>query len=367
MRLLFVSPAELDRPRGGRAMLGRLHRDALARCLGDGFAAHRLVGAGSALDGLRGFLDGATPAGIAAALAAVDAHAASAVWLDGSNLGRLAQALRRTRPEVRVLTFCHNVESRFFWGALRRRLSPRAAAVLAGNWAAERLAIRHSHAIVALSARDGALLRRLYGRNADHLLPMAVADQLDVVPPPDARAGPDAPFLFVGGAFYANQAGIAWFARAVAPRIDARVEVVGHGIDAMRDVLEAVPNVRVLGAVDALAPVYARARAVLAPIFDGSGMKTKVAEALMFGKRVIGTAEAFSGYEAVADRAGWRCDTADAFVAAISAARAADLKVLDPSLRALYARDHSPDALDRRLPAILDRRATTWIGGPEGE
>lgn len=33
------------------------------------------------------------------------------------------------------------------------------------------------------------------------------------------------------------------------------------------------------------------------PIFSGSGMKVKTAEALMYGKFLIGTKEAFEGYE----------------------------------------------------------------------
>ena len=40
----------------------------------------------------------------------------------------------------------------------------------------------------------------------------------------------------------------------------------------------------VVGEVESLAQWYHDAYFVVAPIFDGSGMKTKVAEALMYGK-----------------------------------------------------------------------------------
>jgi glycosyltransferase involved in cell wall biosynthesis len=355
MRLLFVSPTSLSAPRGGRAMLARLHRDALEATLGDCFAQHQLAGAGrtESLNRIRGYLDGATSTGIPAVIAAIDAHAIDAVWLDGSNLGRLAQALRRIRPRVRIFTFFHNAEARFFAGSLRRQRTIHAVGVLVGNYMAERQAIRYSNDIVALSARDDVMLRRLYGRGADHILPMAVADRLASPGPTGEVVAADAPFLFVGGAFYANQAGIAWFARAVAPRIDARVVVVGQGMETMRAELEAAPNIRVLGPVDALEPHYRTARGAIAPIFDGSGMKTKVAEALMFGKRVIGTAEAWSGYEEVTGLAGWRCDTADQFVTAISATQAAPVKSLDPDLRLLYEQHYSISAAERRLAAIL--------------
>ena len=46
-------------------------------------------------------------------------------------------------------------------------------------------------------------------------------------------------------------------------------------------------------------------------------MKTKVAEALMYGKRIIGTREAFSGYEFNAEEVGWLCNTKEEFVAAL--------------------------------------------------
>lgn len=333
-------------------MLARLHRDVLRTMLGEDFANHHLGGASAPiLRSLAGYIDGATPAGFAGILNAADAHGADTIWLDGSNLGRIAHMLRRERPALRIVTFCHNVEARFFLGALRRAPGPRAAAVLFANCVAERLALRHSDTVVALSARDSGVLRRLYGRAADQMLPMALADQAR-----DRPTGADAstgPLLFVGGAFYANRAGIGWFAREVAPRISAATEVLGHGMEDMRALLETAPGVRVIGPVDRLEPRYHAALAAIAPIFDGSGMKTKVAEALMFGKRVIGTPEAFSGYAEDVVAANWCCADANAFVAAVAAAQAAALPAFDPALRRLYDRDHSPAAARTRLAQIL--------------
>lgn len=98
---------------------------------------------------------------------------------------------------------------------------------------------------------------------------------------------------------------------------------------------------------------YLAAKVVIAPIFDGSGMKTKVAEALMYGKRVIGTTEAFSGYEEVAPRAGWVCDTKEAFLSAVREAEGLELPKVDPQLRSLYERRYSAAAALRRLSQIL--------------
>lgn len=336
-------------------MLARLHRDELGGLLGQRFAEHHLERDKpvAITRRLLGFIDGVTPHTLVGALNAIDRHAADTVWLDGSNLGRLALALRRERPTLRILTFFHNVEARFFLGALRRKPYPRAAGVLVANFAAERCAVRNSDSIIALSPRDSNALRRLYGRPADNLLPIAVADPDGATTLLSRRVADDAPLLFVGSAFYANLAGVVWFAHSVAPRVSLCVQVVGHGMDRLRDELASVATVSIVGAVDQLAPYYHAARVAIAPIFDGSGMKTKVAEALMFGKRVIGTSEAFSGYEDVAADAGWQCETPDNFVEAIKVAQSMAIESFDPALRALYEQRYSPRAIRRELVGIL--------------
>jgi glycosyltransferase involved in cell wall biosynthesis len=82
-------------------------------------------------------------------------------------------------------------------------------------------------------------------------------------------------------------------------------------------------------------------------------MKTKIAEALMYGKKIVGTPEAFSGYEEIADRAGWVCESADDFVDAIRRATDSVIEPFAPDLRALYEERHSYPAACSRLAKIL--------------
>ena len=117
--------------------------------------------------------------------------------------------------------------------------------------------------------------------------------------------------LFVGGAFYANQKGIAWFVKHVVPKIDIKVYIIGKGFEKYKHSLELEGKVEVIGEVKSLSNWYLQAHFVIAPIFKGSGMKTKIAEAIMFGKKIIGTPEAFSGYEDVVDQLGWICETSN--------------------------------------------------------
>jgi glycosyltransferase involved in cell wall biosynthesis len=82
-------------------------------------------------------------------------------------------------------------------------------------------------------------------------------------------------------------------------------------------------------------------------------MKTKVAEALMFGKRVIGTQEAFSGYEEIADLVGSICATPDEFARAIDREIKNPAPRFDERLRSIYAERYSLPAVCSRLRNIL--------------
>lgn len=80
-------------------------------------------------------------------------------------------------------------------------------------------------------------------------------------------------------------------------------------------------------------------------------------EALRFGKKIIGTPEAFSGYDDVANRTGWVCATADELVAAIEQAADADVNPFDLELRALDEEKYSFSAARSRLAGILGEGA----------
>lgn len=354
--LLLTKPLQAM-PSGGREKLCKLNHDVLADIYGERLVVFELPPsdrqrAGSVVRAFRGHIDGLDRAVIATALGTIQARNVGKVFVDGSNLGAFVEAVKQRYPEVEVSTFFHNVEARFFLGALRRSRKLRALAVLTANYLAERKSVRYSDKIICLSDRDSRLLLKLYGRGATHVAPMALQDTL---PNGISRLGRTRGkfALFVGGVFYANRAGVAWFVDNVVPRIDIETCIVGKGFEGFRQALERSGKVEVVGAVDDLTQWYQDAHFVIAPIFDGSGMKTKVAEALMHGKKVIGTPEAFSGYEDVAARAGWVCATADDFVAAIGQACETIEEPFDSALRVLYDEKYSYAAARSRRADIL--------------
>ncbi len=357
--ILLVTNIIHKEPKGGRELLCKLNSEILKNLYGSAFYLYELQSSRPSsirqkCDAFKGYIDGLSSSSIAEVCALVHCNNIKLVFVDGSNLGAIVVALKRCFRDLTVITFYHNVEARFFWGGFLASKSIQALAVFAVNLIAELRATRLSDGRICLSKRDGNLLKRIYGKGATHIVPLALKDKLQSSIADCSTVSDLEPFiLFVGGSFYANRDGIGWFVEQVVPRIAIKVCIVGKGMEDMRIQLEIPDRVEVIGTVDNLAEWYRRARFVVAPIFDGSGMKTKVAEALMFGKKVVGTPQAFSGYEQVANRVGWCCSSPAEFVAAIHTASTSITSSFDLEVRAIYEEHFSLSAATTRLSGAL--------------
>jgi glycosyltransferase involved in cell wall biosynthesis len=357
--LLLTNKLQVS-PTGGREMLTMLNHNVLADIYGEQLivleiAKHSSQGAMAVINAIgRGYIDGVNSEIIDNFLNIIAINNIQKIFVDGSNFGEIVRHVKLKYPQVHIYTFFHNVEARFFWGSLKEKKSLRALAVCIANYLVEKKAVIFSDKIICLNERDSQLLKIIYGRSATHISSMALEDKL-----PSNFLNLINPFrtkyaLFVGGDFYANRVGIAWFVKNVATKINCKVCIVGKGLERYRYELELVDNVKVIGAVESLAEWYLNAHFVIAPIFDGSGMKTKVAEALMYGKKVIGTPEAFSGYEEIVQRVGVVCKTEDDFVRAIADTNKMYLADFAQDLRDIYEKKYSFEAAKERFMNILD-------------
>jgi glycosyltransferase involved in cell wall biosynthesis len=345
-------------PSGGRELLCKLNSDILEDLFADALVRcevpkAKVRGLSATLSAFRGHIDGLNGDTIEHALQTLSRLNIKKLFVDGSGFGEFVRAAKRRMPHIEITTYFHNVEARFFLGSLRDARTLHALAVLLVNFLAERKSVRYSDNLVCLSERDSQSLRAIYGRGATHISPMAMHDRVNNSDFSGVGELREPYALFVGGGFYANRAGMEWYLEHVAPRISIKTCIVGGGLDQLKSSTQRNDKVIFTGHVDNLAHWYRNAQFVVAPIFDGSGMKTKVAEALMFGKAIIGTPEAFSGYEGMPRQAGWICTNADEFVAAIGSAQARIVDSFDPALRAIYDENYSYRAARSRLADIL--------------
>jgi glycosyltransferase involved in cell wall biosynthesis len=341
---------------GGREQLCKLNYDLLRSLYGSQLSLMEIekksgIGWVKGLSAFKGYIDGLDKATIKLIFSKIKDTSATKVFIDGSNLGEVARVIKNSFPDVEIYTFFHNVEARFFFGAFKQSSSIHAFAVFFVNYLAERKSVKYSDHIICLSKRDSLLLKRWYGKLANHIAPMSIQDKYtnkNTITEPQTKFA-----LFVGGDFYANFAGIKWFVENVSPYIEIQTYIVGRGMENFKNELEINNNVKVIGEVDSLEEWYLKSYFVIAPIFDGSGMKTKTAEALMFGKKIIGTPEAFSGYEQVVNKAGYICHNAKDFIVAINNADEMVIDKFDNELREIYESSYSFSAAKNRLERIL--------------
>ena len=103
--------------------------------------------------------------------------------------------------------------------------------------------------------------------------------------------------LFVGSKYYPNIIGIKWFYKNVLPKLNNNIiiNIVGRGTEILKKELTDC-RIRIYGSVDSLAPYYMGADVIIAPLFDGGGMKTKTVEALSYGKSIVATDEGLEGF-----------------------------------------------------------------------
>jgi hypothetical protein len=102
--------------------------------------------------------------------------------------------------------------------------------------------------------------------------------------------------LFFGSAFFANVEGVRWFKENVMPFVSIPLFIVGKGFEQYESELT-TNNITVIGSVDNPEWYFYHSLCVVAPIFSGSGMKVKTAEAMMYGKKILGSDESFVGYD----------------------------------------------------------------------
>ena len=231
-------------------------------------------------------------------------------FVSQSFYGAFAKHIKK-QYKIPVISFFHNAEIDFFADKLK----------IDGfnlHWWAyfkkivyyEKMSIRVADRIVVLNIRDSDALYSHYGRKADFVLPTTFKDVYSEYPN-ETTSNMDIDYLFLGSAFFANIEGCKWFIENILPELPGKMCIAGRGMDKVG--FQPSERLSIIGFVSNLADLYNRAKVVVSPILSGSGMKTKTAEALMYGKTIVGTTEAFEGY-VINDKCMFKCDSAGEFV-----------------------------------------------------
>ncbi|MBR1766939.1 MAG: glycosyltransferase family 4 protein [Bacteroidales bacterium] len=286
------------------------------------------------------------------------AKAFDVVFVDRSVFGIVAKRLKESGYQGRVVCFFHNVETVYFAAKYSSLLNPLRWLTVHCADRNDRWSCRYADRTIALSWRDDEELHHRYGRHADELIPVAFEDRYQREAYPDEFVGQRPLCMFLGAYMPANVEGIEWFVKEVLPHTDIRILIVGKGMEKIREAewlrnndSLAGRSIEVKSNVPDLAPLFEEADIMVLPIFKGSGMKVKTCESLMYGKNIIGTTEAWSGYELDYQRAGACCETVPEFAEAIQ--RCIGRPRFNAYSREVFVEKYSADRMVEKFRAVI--------------
>lgn len=274
------------------------------------------------------------------------------IFLDSSTFGKASKLLRKIGYKGKIITFFHNCEYNFskqFFSSKNKLIQFINNKCTYKN---EYNALYFSDTCICLNKRDSSIIYNIYQRKIDHIIPISIKDTFDININKFQYKTNKKIFLFIGSYFFGNTLGLHWFINNVYPHINIQLVIIGKDMDKFYKEIN-IPEIIIYSNVDNIAPYIIAADCMLFPIFDGAGMKVKTCEALMYGKNIIGTPEAFEGYEIDYKKVGACCQTKDEFITAIKTFCDDPLPIFNQYARKMYEEKYSYTSTLRKFKEIF--------------
>lgn len=168
--------------------------------------------------------------------------------------------------------------------------------------------------LLCFSQKDKDLIHQRYNKNA-HIVNFVINSQIKEIILNEIE---EESFCFFGAwNRKENSEGLEYFINFIIPSLPKNLVyyIIGSGLsNDLKNKINIYPNVKILGFVENPYPIIARCKGLIAPIFQGAGVKVKVIESLACGTHVIGTDMAFEGINFEFPNAMSTCVTPEDFV-----------------------------------------------------
>ena len=315
-KILYISNDLNKNPVGGRKNLTNLNQKILKDIFKKNFFSFELQkkkisSLKNILLALSGNIDGITKKKIKIIKNLIKKNDIKYLFVDGSNLGKISRKL--SNKNIKIITFCHNVETNFFLEKLKTFYNLKNLYILVVNLLAELQSVYFSDYLIFLNKRDKLMMNKYFFKKKSFIIPMCLDDKFKKYKNSINKKNY---LIFVGSNFFGNMTGLEWYVRKIANKINYKTYIIGKNL--LREKFKKNSKIVFKGYVKNLNKFYKNSLFTVAPIFKGSGMKTKVAESLMHGKYIVGLKEAFIGYEKYEKKIGIKCNNADDYIKAIN-------------------------------------------------
>lgn len=262
------------------------------------------------------------------------------IYCDRSMWGSLIKKLKAKDISCKIWVFLHNIEKNYFWNRVIHQnilfYFPYLKILRS-----EKQTVSQADYLITVTQRDANLLKKIYKRDSNLILPMAFQDVFSEAKVIISQNEHCKDLLFIGTMFPSNYDGIKWFVENVMSELpEYTLKIVGKGFEKKRKLLER-KNVHVIGYVDDLEDYYYADNIMVMPIFYGDGIKVKTAEALMYGKIILASNEALEGYDVEGVNDIYRCNTKEEYLSAIKRVFSQKRDAYSKNVRRLFCSTYS--------------------------
>ena len=292
----------------------------------------------------------------------INSNSIKTVFIEDSVFGNLVKKIKNRCKECKVLSFYHDVKADLYkqWMDNERTLKSKIEYTIGIRQ--EYVNQKYADINIVFNERDAKTYQVYYGKRPEAILPLPAPvpsishDIMNSITEKDDKKH----ILFVGKKYYPNLVGFKWFVDNALPSLtdNIQVDVVGRGLEELRNEYSD-PRINVIGGVESLNPYYENADIVIAPLFDGGGMKSKTVEALSFGKIFVGTEESLFGFweemdTSIREKTCYQCNTPEEWIQTVNNLANDDIHKFNEDVFELFKAKFSYDVIRDKMKAIME-------------
>ena len=223
------------------------------------------------------------------------------VFLEFSKYDFIAKTVKHKKKIL--VSRLHNVEHDYSKNEYRLKKDFRHLLIYLLSKKREQTVVRLSNSIIFLTYRDArrasVLYKNVLGKTQFFVIPVAI--EKPGLKLRNFVKNERMTLLLSGSLWYGpNYEGIIWFFKNVYGAIKQNFRVILAGSRPTSEIINTIgedSNVKIYKDVDNMSDIYSMSDIALIPIFSGSGMKIKVADALAHKMLIVATDEALTGYK----------------------------------------------------------------------
>lgn len=216
----------------------------------------------------------------------------------------------------------------------------------------EKKTLNNSNYCVFFNNRDYADIKKYYRikKINYHIIPPGIQDEYtNEITLTNKASEPYG--LFIGSYFKPNLEAIDFLYKHI-KNIPGKIKIIGYNLESYAPKYTN-EKIELIGTVNNIAPYIINAAYMIYPIFSGSGMKIKTSQALMFGKEIFGTQEAFEGYTILPNM--HVCKSKEDFEIDITKFLSCNFEYYNESARDFWLKNYSSHACEFKLVNLINK------------